>query len=103
MPAADFPLWTLLPFPALVLAIAVLPMIVPQLWEKRRVQLAVVALCTLPVALHELRVGHGQQLALASKAYLAFVITLGALFTTSGGIYLKGDIAATLGTTCYFC
>jgi len=44
-----------------------------------------------------------------AKGYLAFVITLGALFTTSGGIHLKGDIEATprnnllfllLGATC---
>ena len=35
MPVADFPVWTLLSFPALVLAIAVFPMLIPHLWEKR--------------------------------------------------------------------
>ncbi|MEI9947992.1 MAG: sodium:proton antiporter [Pseudomonadota bacterium] len=95
MLAADFPTWTLLPFPALVLAIAVFPMVIPHLWEKRRVQLAVVALCILPVAFYELRFGHVEQLVEGSKGYLAFVITLGALFTTSGGIQLRGDIEAT--------
>ncbi len=32
MPHADFPLWTLLPFPALVLAIAIFPSVIPHLW-----------------------------------------------------------------------
>jgi len=95
MHGADFPVWTLLPFPALVLAIAVFPVVIPHIWEKRAVQIAVVALCALPVALYELTFGHAVQLVEGSKGYLAFVITLGALFTTSGGIQLKGDIEAT--------
>jgi len=95
MPSADFPVWTLLSFPALVLAIAVFPMVIPHVWEKRSVQIAVVALCTLPVVVYELTSGHAAQVLEGSKGYLAFVITLGALFTTSGGIHLKGDIEAT--------
>ena len=95
MPHADFPLWTLLPFPALVLAIAIFPIVIPHLWEKRAVQVAAVALCTLPVALYELSAGHADHLVAGTKGYLAFVITLGALFTASGGIHLRGDIEAT--------
>ncbi len=95
MHGADFPVWTLLSFPALVLAIAVFPMVIPHIWEKRWVQIAVIALCTLPVVLYELTGGHAAQVMEGSKGYLAFVITLGALFTTSGGIHLKGDIEAT--------
>jgi Na+/H+ antiporter NhaD/arsenite permease-like protein len=95
MPSADFPVWTLFSFPALVLTIAVFPMVIPHLWEKRSVQIAVVVLCTLPVVVYELTGGHVPQVLEGSKGYLAFVITLGALFTTSGGIHLKGDIEAT--------
>jgi Na+/H+ antiporter NhaD/arsenite permease-like protein len=95
MPVADFPVWTLLSFPALVLAIAVFPMLIPHLWEKRWVQIGVILLCTLPVVGYELGFGHVEQVLEGSKGYLAFVITLGALFTTSGGIHLKGDIEAT--------
>ena len=95
MPSADFPVWTLLSFPALVLAIAVFPMVIPHIWEKRSVQVAVISLCTLPVVLYELTAGHAHQVLEGGKGYLAFVITLGALFTTSGGIHLKGDIEAT--------
>jgi len=95
MPHADFPFWTLLPFPALVLAIAVFPIVIPHLWEKRSVQVAAVAACTLPVAWYELSHGHVAHLVAGTKGYLAFVITLGALFTASGGIHLRGDIEAT--------
>src|SRR6478735_6117079 len=95
MPPADFPVWTLLSFPALVLAIAVFPMVIPHLWEKRSVQIGVILLCTLPVVAYELAFGRAEQVLEGSKGYLAFVITLGALFTTSGGIHLKGDIEAT--------
>lgn len=95
MPSADFPFWTLLSFPMLVLAIAIFPMVIPHLWEKRGVQVAVIALCTLPVVAYELSAGHVEQVSEGAKGYLAFVITLGALFTTSGGIHLKGDIEAT--------
>jgi Na+/H+ antiporter NhaD/arsenite permease-like protein len=95
MPGAAFPFWTLLSFPALVLAIAVLPMTIPHRWEKRGFQIAVVALCTFPVVLFELTSSRGQQVWEGLRGYLAFAVTLGALFTTSGGIHLRGDIEAT--------
>lgn len=95
MPSAEFPVWTLLPFPLLVLAIAAFPMLIPHYWEKRGFQVLVVALCTLPVVIYELSTGRMRQVLEGSQGYLAFVITLAALFTTSGGIHLKGDIEAT--------
>ena len=95
MPSVAFPIWTLLSFPALVLAIAVFPMTIAHLWEKRAVQVGVVLACTLPVVLYELTCGRATQVMEGARGYLAFVITLGALFTTSGGIHLKGDIEAT--------
>ncbi len=95
MASANFPIWTLLPFPALVLAIAVFPMLIPERWEKRGFQSAVILLCTLPVVAYELTSGRGEQVWEGTRGYLSFVLTLGALFTTSGGIHLKGDIEAT--------
>lgn len=95
MPSAEFPVWTLFSFPALVLAIAVFPMLIPHYWEKRGFQIVVTALCTLPVVGYELASGRVAQVSDGARGYLAFVITLGALFTASGGIHLKGDIEAT--------
>jgi Na+/H+ antiporter NhaD/arsenite permease-like protein len=91
----ELPTWTLLSFPALVLAIAVFPMLMPQRWAKRGFQSAIVLLCTLPVVVYELSHGHAPQVAASTRGYLAFIITLGALFTASGGTHLEGDIEAT--------
>jgi Na+/H+ antiporter NhaD/arsenite permease-like protein len=77
------------------LAIAIFPMTLPRRWEKRGFQIAVVAFCTLPVVGYELSMGHAAHVWEGFRDYSAFVLTLGALFTTSGGIHLKGDIEAT--------
>jgi Na+/H+ antiporter NhaD/arsenite permease-like protein len=95
MPSADFPVWTLLGFPALVLAIAIFPVAIPKYWEKRSFQMIVTLLCTLPVVGYELASARTDQLIAGGRSYLAFVITLGALFTAAGGVHLKGDIEAT--------
>ncbi|HWZ88772.1 MAG TPA: sodium:proton antiporter [Polyangiaceae bacterium] len=102
VPSADFPVWTLLSFPALVLGIAVLPMVIPRYWERRSFQILVTLLCTLPVVVYELVSGRTGQVIDGARSYLAFVITLGALFTASGGIHLEGDIEATPRTNTLF-
>lgn len=102
MPEAHFPVWTLLSFPALVLAIAIFPMVIPHRWEKRGFQLLVTLACTLPVVIYELTSAQTAQVVAGTRGYLAFVITLGALFTASGGVHLKGDIEATPRTNLLF-
>jgi Na+/H+ antiporter NhaD/arsenite permease-like protein len=99
---AGFPFWTLLPFPALVLGIAVFPMAIPHYWEKRGFQGLVTLLCTLPVVVYELTHAHTSQVVDGARGYLAFIITLGALFTASGGVHLKGDIEGTPRTNLLF-
>ncbi|HEY3666744.1 MAG TPA: sodium:proton antiporter [Polyangiaceae bacterium] len=95
MPSVTVPVWTLLFFPALVLTVALFPLLLPHYWEKRSFQFAVVALWTLPVVIYELTSARGALVWDGVRGFLAFVITLGALFTASGGIHLKADIAAT--------
>jgi Na+/H+ antiporter NhaD/arsenite permease-like protein len=88
------PEWTMVPFPALVLAIAILPIVVPRAWERRSFQGLVVALCAVPVLSHFLATARFPEVAEAAKSYLSFVATLGALYITSGGVQLSGDIEA---------
>lgn len=95
MPDAPFPAWTMLPFAALVLAIAVLPIALPKAWEHRIFQGGVTFACALPVVLYSYAHGHGHQVGHALQSYLSFVMTLGALYVTSGGILLAGDLPAT--------
>jgi Na+/H+ antiporter NhaD/arsenite permease-like protein len=95
MPEQALPAWTALPFPALVLAIALAPMLAPRAWEHRSVQAAVVAACAVPVLLALLAAAQIQAVAGAGREYVSFIVTLGALYVTSGGIFISGDIEAT--------
>ena len=90
----DFPTWTLLPFPALVLAIAILPIAIPRAWERRSFQGLVVGVCTVPVVAFLLLAARMHEVADATIAYVSFVATLGALYVTSGGVRLSGDLEA---------
>jgi Na+/H+ antiporter NhaD/arsenite permease-like protein len=94
MSPQELPTWTVLPFPALVLAIAVLPIAVPRAWERRLFQGFVVALCALPVVGYFASTGQLQPMTQAARSYASFVATLGALYVTSGGVQLTGDVEA---------
>ena len=97
------PLLSVLPFVALLVAIAVLPLVYGHWWEKNRNKAYVSALLALPVALYFLVLGGpGGHEALLEKIleYLSFIILLGALYVISGGIYLQGSLSGTpLGNT----
>jgi Na+/H+ antiporter NhaD/arsenite permease-like protein len=95
MAASGYPTWTMLPFLALVFAIAVLPIVVPRAWEKRWFQALMVGACAVPVLINDLAAGRTGDIVQAGLSYLSFVATLAALFVTSSGIQLSGDIEAT--------
>ncbi len=90
MSEQDLPWWTVLPFPVLVLGIAVLPIAVPRAWERRSVQGGFVA------------TGQLAAVSDAGQAYATFVATLGALYVTSGGVLLSGDLEAKPSTNVGF-
>jgi len=94
MASDGLPQWTMVPFPALVFAIAVLPILAPRAWERRSFQGLIVALCAVPVVLHFIVAGELHEVTDAAKSYLSFVATLGALYVTSGGVQLSGDVEA---------
>jgi Na+/H+ antiporter NhaD/arsenite permease-like protein len=98
MSPQELPTWTVLPFPALVLAIAILPIAAPKAWESRVFQGFVVGMCALPVVAHFASTGRLQPMIEAARSYASFVATLGALYITSGGVQLAGDIEATPST-----
>jgi Na+/H+ antiporter NhaD/arsenite permease-like protein len=94
MSSEGFPGWAMVPFPALVLAIAVLPVVAPRAWERRAFQALVVAACAIPVLGLLVATSRVHALTDATTSYLSFVATLGALYVTSGGIHVSGDIQA---------
>jgi Na+/H+ antiporter NhaD/arsenite permease-like protein len=93
-------LWTL-PFAAMLLAIAILPLAAPRLWEPNRNKLAVALLLACPVLILYLR---QQPAALGEVAadYVSFIVLLGGLFVISGGVLLEGDLEATPRTNAAF-
>ncbi|USQ79653.1 sodium:proton antiporter [Ornithinimicrobium faecis] len=89
--------WSILPFVAMLLCIALAPLIpaTAEAWEKQRVQLLVALVLGVPVALWFIIGGDTSAVVHALIEYGQFIALLLALFVVSGGIFLKGDIEAT--------
>src|SRR4051794_25735134 len=91
-----FPIWSVVPFVAMLLAIAVVPLFAPRIWEYNRNKAILSLLLGAPVAvwtaaLEPVAVVH------AAGEYVAFILLLGALFVISGGIVVRGTLAGTPG------
>lgn len=88
--------YSVLPFAAMLIAIAVLPLIrsTQHWWERSRNQLLVALVLGVPVAVWMLALFGPMTVAEALVEYSQFIILLGALFTISGGIHLAGDLPA---------
>ncbi|GAB4095355.1 sodium:proton antiporter [Brachybacterium horti] len=99
-----FPAWSIAPFVLMLAAIAIAPL-VPALakhWEHPRNQLLWSLLLGVPVTIGVLLAGRGDLVTVAGVEYLQFIALLFALFVVSGGIFLRGDIAATPRTNTIF-
>jgi Na+/H+ antiporter NhaD/arsenite permease-like protein len=95
---AELPLWTVLPFVALLLCIAILPLAAGHWWEHNRNKAIISGLLALVVAVY-LFATHPHEgpheLIDKLKEYSSFIILLGALYVISGGIYIKGSLSGT--------
>jgi Na+/H+ antiporter NhaD/arsenite permease-like protein len=90
VPAAPW----VLPFAAMLLGIAVLPLAAPRFWESNLRKLAFSALLGLPVlGLYLAR--HPQALGHVAADYVSFMVLLGSLYVISGGVLVDGDLRAT--------
>jgi Na+/H+ antiporter NhaD/arsenite permease-like protein len=90
-----------LPFVAMLLAIAVCPLWLPHWWEAHRNKLIVSAVLGLPVlAMYGVR--HPATLLHTAEDYVSFIVLLAGLFVISGGILLRGDLVATPATNTAF-
>ncbi len=88
------PLYTVLPFVAILLAIAVCPLWIPHWWERNLNKFLVSCSLGFPVLVLYLA---RQPLALVKmgEEYVSFILLLAALYVISGGILLRGDLEAT--------
>jgi Na+/H+ antiporter NhaD/arsenite permease-like protein len=88
------PTWTVIPFLAYLLGIALIPIGLGRFWESNRNKLVVAVAASSPVLFYLLTsVANGSAL-LGRTAfdYLSFMALLAALFTISGGICLRGAL-----------
>src|SRR3989304_4585799 len=88
------PLYTVLPFVAMLLAIAVCPLGAPHGWEANRNKMLVSCLLGLPIlGLYVMR--EPKALLGMAEEYVSFIILLAGLYVISGGILMRGDLTAT--------
>jgi Na+/H+ antiporter NhaD/arsenite permease-like protein len=92
--AGPLPLYTVVPFVAMLLAIALCPLWIPHWWESNRNKLVLSCVLGLPViGLYAVR--HPHVLLETAEEYFSFMLLLTALYAIAGGIRLSGDLEAT--------
>lgn len=98
------PWWGIIPFVVMLLSIAILPLVpaTAKLWDRPRNQLIWALILGLPVAVWFLVGGEGTTVFHTVVEYVQFIMLLFALFVVSGGIYLRGDLAAKPATNTAF-
>ena len=94
--AAGVPGWLCIPFAALLLCVALGPIAVPHLWEKRQGVVVAILSVMLLVAYGMLQ-GGGKAVELGLEClvgdYIPFIVLLFGLFCVAGNITLVGDLA----------
>ncbi len=94
--AADtaLPVYTVLPFVAMLLSVAVCPLWMPHWWERNLNKFLVSAAWGLPVLI--LYLGRQPSALLGmGEEYVSFIVLLAGLYAISGGVLLRGDLEAT--------
>ncbi|MBM4014007.1 MAG: sodium:proton antiporter [Planctomycetes bacterium] len=101
---SGLPIWSVIPFAVLLLAIAILPLTFGHWWEHNKNKLIVSLALGLPIGMfmfmeasarHVPLTLHDHPVFSALHEYAAFILLLFALFAISGGIYVRGTFAGT--------
>ena len=90
----SLPLWSIAPFVAMLLSVAVLPMLVPHWWESNRHRAGVAAALGLPVLAVMLTLDPSTALHTVWE-YASFIILLGSLYIIASGVVLRGMLPCT--------
>ena len=91
VPTEPLPVYAVVPFAAMLLAIAVCPLWIPHWWESNRNKLVLACALGLPVVgLYAAR--HPHVLLETAEEYVSFMLLLTALYVIAGGIRLTGDL-----------
>ncbi len=92
----SIPVYATVPFVLMLASIAVLPMFAANFWDKNKNKLIISLILGLPTAIWLIANNHIGLLEHSMLFdYLPFVILLGGLFVTTGGIFIDADFEAT--------
>ncbi len=94
MLGSELPLVTALPFVALLLVIALAPLVVPTWWHHNRNKALVSLVISAPILVY-LAIDAPELLHEKFHEYLGFIVVIGALFVVTGGIHVQGSLAGT--------
>lgn len=83
------PVWSVIPFAALLLSIAIIPLFSGHWWEKNYGKVA--AFLAVPVGIFFL-IRDWHVLYETGHEYVSFIILLGSLFVVSGGLVIQGKV-----------
>lgn len=86
--------WMVLPFAALLLCIALLPLLAPHFWEHHYPKISAV-LGAITAGYYLFRLGAGHTVLHGLTEYISFMALVGSLFVISGGINIRVKGAAT--------
>ncbi|MBX3024760.1 sodium:proton antiporter [bacterium] len=81
----------ILPFAAMLVGIALMPMLIPHLWEHPLAPAILSAACAIPAIADAAVSGHLAEVAEGLEEYIAFIALISALYVTAGGIHISGN------------
>src|SRR5262245_40474119 len=79
-----------LPFVAMLLGIALLPIAAPHLWEHPAGPIGLTVVCSIPTIVGAVAAGELHGIAEGLGDYVAFIALIAALYVTAGGIRISG-------------
>src|SRR6266545_2435580 len=85
---------TALPFVALLLAIALAPLVTPRWWHHNRNKAIVACVVSVPILIY-LGIAAPQVLIEKLHEYVGFIVVIGALFVITGGVHIQGSLSGT--------
>ena len=95
----SLPLYSAVPFAGMLLSIALFPLLAPKFWHHHfgKISALWVALIVVPLLISYKGAAVYEILHIVLADYVPFIILLGALYTVSGGILLRGTLRGTPG------
>jgi len=81
----------ILPFAAMLIGIALLPILVPHLWEHPLAPAVLSAVCAVPAILDATLSGGLGEIGEGLEEYVSFIALISALYITAGGIHISGN------------